>query len=78
MLRLWFGRSCFVLSLSLIAIILSRIIVIGTFDFTTFSFNCLSDFKFLKIVNGTLKIKLIEFNIRTKNGLPAILQASPG
>ena len=36
-------------------------------NLTTFRLKSLSDFKFLKVVNGTLKIKLIKFDIRTKN-----------
>jgi hypothetical protein len=41
-LRLWFGRSSFVLFLVLIALTLGRISIVGTFDFTTFRLKCLS------------------------------------
>ena len=64
-LRLLFGRFGFVLIP--IALILIQTSIISAFVFTAFCLERLSDFKFLKIINSSLKIKLVQFDIGTKN-----------
>jgi hypothetical protein len=64
--RLWLGRWLFVFGLVPTALFL-KLGIVGLFDLATFRFECLSDFEFLKIVNSALKIKLIKFNVCTKN-----------
>jgi hypothetical protein len=64
--RLCLGHCRFVLGLIPIAILL-QLGIESRLDFMMFCFECLSDFKFLKIINSALKIKLVEFDICTKN-----------
>ena len=65
--RLCLGCTGFVFRLILIALTLIGISIVGSFKFMALCFECLHDFKFLKIINSALKIELIKFNVRTKN-----------
>jgi hypothetical protein len=65
------GHSRFVFCLVLLVLTLVRLSIVATFSFTAFGFECLLNFQFLEVVDSALKIKLIKFNIRTKdNCLP--------